>query len=332
MNLKAAALAASLVAVAGAASADPAKLRIGWVSATSDAPALIGKTGIAVHDGKSYTLDPIHFPGSPQQLTALATGDLDMVSFGFSVLPTAIINAKMDDLRVIADVFQDGVPGTYSNQFLVLNDSPIKTIADLKGKVAATNGAGSAVDMTLRAMLRKNGLEDKRDYSTIEVAFPNMPAVLKDHKADIVASTRAQTADPAIRAIARPLFTQRDALGRSQMAMVTARQGFLDKNRAVVIDYLEDSLRILHWYSDPANHAEVVKIFAQYTKLPESTYDSWLFVKSEDFYHEPDGIPALDALKGNVATQRDLGFVKSDFDIDKYVDLSYIKEASARLK
>src|SRR6267154_2412325 len=68
--------------------------------------------------------------------------------------------------------------GHYTNQFFVLKDSPIQKVADLKGKVVATNAVGSAVDIAMRAMLRKHGLEDKRDYTVVEAPFPTMKAML----------------------------------------------------------------------------------------------------------------------------------------------------------
>jgi sulfonate transport system substrate-binding protein len=326
-------LAAAGILVASAAYAEPVTLRVGWVSITADGPFLMfGKEGVAKHVGVSYTLEPIHFQGSPQMLTALASNAVDIGGLGFSTLPIAVQNAHLTDLRVIADLFQDGAPGHYSNRYLVLKDSAIRTIEDMKGKVAATNSAGSAVDMALRTMLRKHGLEEKRDYTIIEAAFPNMPAILKEHKADLIASTRLATADPAIRNMTRTLFTQREAIGRSEMSMVVARLPFLEKNRAVVIDYLEDSLRLLRWYSDPAHHDEAVKSFADFTKQPPSAFASWMFVKGEDFYHDPDGLPDLDALEANVAIERDLGFTKSALDVKPLVDLRYVKEAAQRAK
>jgi len=317
----------------GASAAEPVKLRVGWVSITADGPFLMfGKEGIAKHVGISYTLEPIHFQGSPQMLTALASDQVDIGGLGFSTLPTAVLNAHLDDLRIIADLFQDGAPGYYSNAYLVLKDSPIRRIEDMKGKVAATNGAGSAVDMALRTMLRKHGLEEKRDYTIIEAAFPNLPAILKERKADLVASTRIVTADPVMRDATRTLFTQREAIGRSEMSMVVARAPFLEKNRSVVIDYLEDSLRLLHWYSDPAHHEAAVKSFADFTKQPASAFASWMFVKGEDFYHDPDGLPDLDALEANIEMQRDLGFLKAALDVKALTALNLVKEAARRAK
>ncbi len=88
----------------------------------------------------------------------------------------------MDDIRVIADEFQDGVDGYYTQRLQVLDDGPIQKVEDLKGKVLATNAAGSAVDVAMRAMLRKHGLEAKRDYTIIEAPFPAMKAMLRRRK------------------------------------------------------------------------------------------------------------------------------------------------------
>src|SRR5260370_23527292 len=115
-------------------------------------------------------------------ITALAAGELEIADLTYPTLPIAIQNAGMDDLRVIADEFQDGNVGFYSNEFMVLADGPIKKIEDLKGKAVATNAAGSAVDIPMRAMLRKHGLADKRDYTIVEAPFPTMPAILAENK------------------------------------------------------------------------------------------------------------------------------------------------------
>jgi NitT/TauT family transport system substrate-binding protein len=317
----------------GTAAADPMKLRVAWVSANSDAPLLMfRKSGIARHEGVSYTLDAIHFQGSPPMITALATGEVDLVGLGFSTLPIAVLNAGMTDLRIVADLFQDGVEGHYSNEFLALKDGPIHTIDDLKGRIAATNAAGSAIDMVLRAMLKKHGIDDKRDVTIIEAGFPNMPAMLADRKVDLIAGARPFTADPAVRAFARTVFTQRDAIGRSEMALLVARASMLEKNRAVVVDYLEDELRALRWYMDPANHDEAVKIVADFNKLPVALYTSWMFTGGNDFYRDPDGLPDLAALQSNIETQRQLGFVKSPLDVKPLADLSYVEEAARRLR
>ena len=65
----------------------------------------------------------------------MATGDLDIALLSYSSFPLAIQNANMQDLRIIADEFQDGADGYYSAEFMVLKDGPINKIEDLKGKI-----------------------------------------------------------------------------------------------------------------------------------------------------------------------------------------------------
>jgi NitT/TauT family transport system substrate-binding protein len=330
-TLLAAAAALSAFGSMGTAQADPAKLRIAWIVPGADAPlALFGRPGIAQHEGKSYTLEFNHFTSTPTMITAIASGQVDLVPFAYSSFALAVENAKLNDLRIIADGFRDGVNGYYSTEFMVLNDSPIKKVEDLKGKVLTSNAAGSAVDIALRAMLKKHGLVDKKDYSLIETAFPNMKAQLIDHKVDLITGVTPFSQDPQLRAVAHPLFLQKDAIGVSQMIIWTARADFINKNRAALTDYLEDNLRELRWYYDPTNHAEAIKEVTTYTKTPAALWDGWLFTKG-DLYHDPAGMPDLDALQNNIAAAHGLGFVPAELDPHKYAELSMVQEAGKRL-
>jgi NitT/TauT family transport system substrate-binding protein len=310
---------------------EPAKIRISWVAPVSNWPSiLLEKKDLAKHMGKSYVLEPTRYSGTPLMITALANGELDIGVLAYSSLGIAIENAGMSDLRVIADEFRDGAPGYYTQEYLVLADGPIKTIADLKGKVIATNAAGSAVDVATRAALRKAGLEDKRDYTVIETPFPTMRAMLAEKKVDLVPAVLPFSLDPALRKISRLLFNQSDAIGVTQMLVWAARKPFLDKNRAAMVDFMEDTLTITRWYTDPANHNEVAQIAARITKQPPESF-GWLFTKN-DYYRDPNMIPDLDALQKNSDMTADLGFVKGKIDVTKYTDLSIVKEAAARRK
>jgi sulfonate transport system substrate-binding protein len=315
-----------------ARAAAPARIRMAYVVAGANlASILFDKPGIAKHLGQSYRMEAVRFTSTPEMITALATGDLDIATLAYSSFALAIENANMADLRVIADEFQDGVPGYYSDEYMVLKGSAIKKVADLKGKVLATNGAGSAVDMSLRAMLRRHGLDARRDVTIVEIPLPNMKAVLLEKKVDLICAVTPFSWDPALRAAARTLFTQEQAVGRTQMIVWTARTGFLEKNHAAMADFMEDALRARRFYLDPANHAESVAIVAKATKLPPERFQSWLFTK-KDYYRNPDALPDLAALQQNVDLQHRLGFLKAAFKVATYSDLSLAKSAVQRLK
>ena len=325
-------LASALALVAGPAqSADPVKIRISWVAPVSNwASILLEKKDLARHLGKSYLLEPVRYQGTPPMITAMANGELEIANLAYSTLGIAIQNAGLDDIRVIADEFRDGVPGRYTHEYLVLADGPVKKPEDLKGKVIGTNAAGSAVDVATRAMLRKFGLEDKRDYTVVEAPFPTMRAMLAEKKVDLVPGVLPFSLDPELRKISRALYTQREAIGVTEMIVWAARKPFLDKNRAAMVDFMEDTLRIVQWYLDPKNQQAAAEIAGRVTKQPAERY-SWLFT-DKDYYRNPAMIPDLAALQRNLDMTKDLGFMRSAMDITKFTDLSLVEEAGKRLK
>jgi sulfonate transport system substrate-binding protein len=327
-------MAASAATAAGGARAlaqdAPVKIRVGWVVIpASNAPLVLEKKDILRHFGKSYVVETTRFAGTPPVITALAAGELDIGPLAFSSFGLAIQNANMSDLRVISDEVQDGVTGHGTNQFMVLKDGPVKTAADLKGKVLATNAMGSAVDVAMRAMLHRSGLEANKDYTIVEAPFPAMRAMLAERKADLVSAVPPFSLDPDLGAIARTLFTQKDAFGITQLTMWTARSGFIQQNRAALVDFLEDTVRAIRWYIDPKNHDEAVAIVARLNKAPPERMD-WAFT-SRDQYRDRNGVPNLDALQNNLQQQKEVGLLRDDIDVKKYSDLSMVEEAARKL-
>jgi NitT/TauT family transport system substrate-binding protein len=315
----------------GQAGAEPVKIRVAWVAPVANWVSIwLDKKDLAKHFGQSYIFEPVHFAGTPPMVTAIANNEVEIGDLAYSTLPIAIKNAGMDDIRIIADDFQDGVGDNWTIRYTVLTDGPIKKIEDLKGKVVASNAIGSGVDIAMRAMLHKHGLEDKRDYSVIEAPFPTMRAILAEKKADLVSAVLPFALDPALRGVARPLFAAKDAVGVSEFTMWTARKDYIAKNRAALVDFMEDALTILRWYLDPANHEAAVDIFARVTKQPRERL-GWAYT-DKDYFRDPNLLPNISALQRNVDLTHELGFIKASVDVAKQSDLSLVQEAAKRLK
>ena len=321
----------ALFASATVARADePLKLRVGWAVIPAQLTAvLFQKPDVLKHYGKSYTVETVHFRGSTPQITGLAAGELDLAALAFSSFALAIQNAHMTDIRAVSDLYQDAIPGYYSNQNMVRPDGEIKRVEDLKGKVVATNAIGGALDIAAQVYMRGHGLEPKRDYQIIEIEFPNMVAALEQKKVDMIEIGTPFSIVAQKQGKARTLFDVGQAMGPTQLTLWAARAPFIAAHRAALVDFFEDVQTMLHWYLDPKNRAEGIRIVAGFTKSPEADFADWLFTKN-DYYRDPDARPNLAALQSNIKTQKDLGLLNIDIDVAQYADLSLVDEAAKR--
>jgi NitT/TauT family transport system substrate-binding protein len=322
---------ASLGLTSTADAQQPVKIRVVWAVAPAQlAPIMLDPPGVARHNGKSYVLEPIRMAGSALALQALAAGEAELVNMTFQVLGPAVLNAGMTDIRIVADELRDGYEDYESTQYFVLKDGPVKSFADMKGKVFATNGIGGGQDIYARAMLRKHGLEYPRDYTIIEASFPTMKAMLLEKKADMVVGVKPFTEDPAFKAAARTLFSQKDAVGPTDSLFLAGRADFIQKNRAALVDFFEDYIRVQRWFMDPANKAAVVEIVSKFTKAPPQ-HLQWIFTK-QDYYRDPNALPDVAAIQRQMDMLKDFNFLKGNVDVKKVTDLSLVEEAAKRIK
>lgn len=324
-------VASSLLVMDGkGALGEPVKITIGWSVTPSDLAPLMLEPGVARHNGVTYTAEFMHFRGTTLQMTALQNGALDLASLGSNSFPIAVENAKMTDLRIIADEVRD-MPGWAGAEYRVLANSPIKTIENLKGKVIAVNVYGGVSDISVKAMLRKHNMNAAKDYTEIEVAVADMSAVLFERKADLVNSVHPFDLDPKFQAQTRVLFRTSDAVGPFALGMLAARTGFIAAHRAALVDFLQDYVRAIRWYESPANRAQALAIISRFTKQPESVFDSWLLVPGKDYYRDRNAMPDLDMVTANIHVEKELGLVKEDLDAKAYADLGPLQEALAGL-
>jgi len=327
------ALAGLVVAAAPSKSADLPNIRWGYVlpPVAEFAGIFTNKPELLKHWNKSYTFEPKFVRGSPVLVTALAAGEVDLANLGFSTMFQAVVNAGLSDMRIVGDEAEDGFNGYFSSQIRVRKDSGIDKIEDLKGKVIATIAIGSAADMLTRYTLRKHGLELNRDYTYLETAFPTMKPMLIGKKVDAAYFAQPFASDPEVEEETKVLFTTYDSMGPLMPNFIAARGGFIAKNRAAMVDFFEDFLRVVRWYYDPANRTEAIKAVSEANKVPVPVLERYMFTK-KDNYRNLDGLPDLKVIQDNMRAQREVGLAKSEINVEDYADLSLMKEAGARLK
>ena len=277
-----------------------------------------------------------------------------LTSLGLSVISTAAVSMAVGLLLLAAPACQSeptGVPPgdpvttrvssdpapffevwEEDNVFGVLENSPIKSIKDLKGKVLAINAKGGAVDMAARTIMLQNGLKPGKDVTIVEARFGAMEPMLRQGKVDVATLIAPFWARANAKGGVRPLFLQKDALGDTQFLFYVAQRKFVEKNRAAVVDWLEDYVRGTRWLLDPKNRDRALDMTAKLTKRKKRIYASWALLKDKDLHHDPNARLDLAALQRNVDTLHKLGILRRSFDVTTQIDESLVKEAAARIK
>lgn len=140
---------------------DPAQLRIGYQKAASTLVLLKAAGSLEKRLAPlGIRVSWAEFPAGPQLLEGLNVGAID---FGYvGEAPPVFAQAAGADF--VYSAYELATP--HAEGIVVAHDSPIRTVADLRGKKIAFN-RGSDVHWFLIALLRKHGL----DYGDIQPAY-----------------------------------------------------------------------------------------------------------------------------------------------------------------
>ena len=293
-------------------------------------PLLFLKPGIAKHHGKSYTFEPINFGSSTLQITAISQGEIDIAGFGYTSFPLAIQNGGLADLRIIADEIQDGAPGYYSTPYFVRKDSGIDKIEDMKGKVAATNGLGSGVDIAMRSALNKHGLAGHARLHHDRGALPGPQGDPQGEEgrprgrraAVLLRSGAQRIRQAAVHHPDRASAASRCRSGRRARASSTRTAPrwsicWRTTARCCAGTTIRRTTR---------RRSRSPRASSSARRPPSRAGCS----PSKDFFRDPDGKPDLKVVQASIDKVKELGFIKETLDVAKYADLTLVEEAAKR--
>jgi NitT/TauT family transport system substrate-binding protein len=315
--------------------AEPLRLRIDWSVIPGQFAPLIPTVpnyapNVYRHYGKSYVVEPIRLQGGGATLTALAADQIEVAgALSPQALVLGVVEAKLN-MRVIGQVITTELPGYQATRFWVRKQD-IKSIADLRGKVIAVNARGANVDSAAHIVMARAGMQEPKDYQIVEVRFPAMIPTLESRKADAVPLVppfdRMAMRNPEL----APLFSVGDAFGPVETLMFGAKAEFVAKNRAALVDFLEDNIRMRRWMTDPNTRMQAVKQLSDTTKIPASEYADWVYTH-DDYYYHPQALVNAERLQGNIGTLKEVGVVPAAIDAKPYIDMTLAEEAAARIK
>jgi len=259
---------------------------------------------------------------SSVQLQALIAGDLHFGSFN----PDGVIvfNEKGGNLKVIAGV-DNAAP------YVLIGGKKYKQIEDLKGAkigVSSLRGGGTSI---LLDYLKSKGLLHPRDF-TLVVISGGTPARLSALESGAIAAAilGIPYSDIAIDQGFNRLGETMEAIPSYQFNSINANPAWTEKNRAIVVKFLKALIRSLRWIHE--NSDEAAGFFSQEMGVgePYARKGVEYFTKNKIF--PKDGSVTLEGLKVNLQVQARDGLLKEPLPApEKYVDISYLKQAQKEL-
>src|SRR5664279_1874871 len=116
-------------------------IRVGWTIPAEESKYWMMRRPAEFPDlGKTYNVEWTQFQGTAPMTQALAAGALDCATQAPLSLANGVVGGNLKAYIVAQHVYEK--PGGFSVYWAVKDDSPIKTIADLKGKTIGISVIG----------------------------------------------------------------------------------------------------------------------------------------------------------------------------------------------
>jgi len=322
-------LAAASLCLVVPARADSKPLRVGWVFAMANAPAVIAEQRrFFAEEGLNVELKS--FGDGPVLQQALAAGELDVAYVGAP--PVYQWFSRGLDARILAKVNygQAAVIGTATG--------PVKTVADLRGRRLASVAKGSGMDVLLRGFVLKEqaGLDPEKDLNILPMPPANMNAALDRNVADAAFLWEPFVSQALLRGSSRLVLDLNQALPQYPWYVVMAPVATLKERGADVVKLLRAHHKAIAFLKQQP--AESNRIIAQAFKLEAVQTADGRTITPEAIVQEArkrlgwaDSLETSDLrfIQRLMDYSLALGFIAQPLKVEKVVDTSYWLKATA---
>jgi ABC-type nitrate/sulfonate/bicarbonate transport system substrate-binding protein len=318
MKLLHIACAAMALALAAPAAAEAVKIRVGHGAAVEEQLWLMkAKPDVTPNQGKAYTLDFQLFRGTDQRFKAVEAKELDV--FTSSASSAVVAYSQGLRFKAVASISMESSKG-FVTQYVVLADSPIKTIADLKGKTIGNNAARSSIELWARMAVAKHGLNPDRDVNWAIVPFPAQGEALRSKKLDVAALPQPFAAAEAAKGGVRTLFTSKEGMPfDEELILLLVTEEFAAKQPQALKAFMADFLAATKFYVEKPKEARKALVDAKLVRVPEK-----LYIEMPDNYRNPTARIDVEALKQAQDVMVAQGHQKTKVDPAAFVDMSYL--------
>ena len=277
--LAAATISATSLGAASSASAQGLPLKVGYYrGALLSLPDYVAAEE-RIYSRNGLAVDLINFASGPEQISAVASGGIDVLSHSASAIMT--VNAKGLDLVGIVNNQAAPIFSLLAQKDAKRpnKDKPYPAnIADLKGQTIGVTARGSDVEMVVRFFLKDAKLDPDRDVTWIALGgMPTAIAAFRAKRVDyLMAFEPAQSVLVDVGHMADVVIDQRKGQGNALFGTFTSNMAAVRRSRT---DQMSDALKrfakaraeTLTFMADPTKFERVIEIFGKYSALEKET-------------------------------------------------------------
>lgn len=303
---------------------EPATVRVAYMPNLGSASSLFTAIHQGYFDEVGLTVEPAQFSGGPAEITAMASGDIDIAQIGHGAhklcMQGEAVVFAFDQLSQADAVVANKSHG-------------IETAADLKGKTVAVS-SGTSSEIILNFVLAEAGLT-MDDIQTVEMNVEGMTTAILSGQIDAAATWSPNT------------ITIADGLGDDYVLLGTnndytdkaafpssfiTTQAYADANRDILVRFSQAILKAEAYRA--ANIEEVAKTLAADLEAPEETM---LQATGEGNWQATvDFMGDMVALKAFYQAQQqvflDTGAVEEPVPLENYILFDVMEDAYAAYK
>src|SRR6202166_5206974 len=268
-------------------------IRVGWTIPAEESKYWMMRRPAEFPDlGKTYNIEWTQFQGTAPMTQALAAGALDCATQAPLSLANGVVGGNLKAYIVAQHVYEK--PGGFSVYWAVMDDSPIKKIADLKGKTIGISVIGGGTYGPFAMLLKKHGVDPAKDIKLVEGGFAVSEGALGPGRVDAVNMNQPFAARAEAKGGTRKLFAVSEAMPNIVHILEACRADFVDKNPELVKAYVRDITSGMK--KALANREETLKVVSEVLKAPIPVLDTYL-LKDNDFGRDPGAAPNFPAIQ-----------------------------------
>jgi ABC-type nitrate/sulfonate/bicarbonate transport system substrate-binding protein len=307
-----------LLVVLSGAQVAPARaqetIRVGWTIPAEESKYWMMRRPEQFPDlGKAYKIEWTQFQGTAPMVQAMVAGALDCSTQGVLSLAQGAAQADLQAYIVAQHVGER--PGSFSVYWAVKEDSPIKTIADVKGHSVGINVFGSGIYGPMALLLKRNGVDPEKDIKLVETGFPASEDAIRGGRVDVGVLNQPFAARAEAKGGLRKLFSLSDQMQNIVHIMEVCRKDFVDKNPELAKRYVRDLT--LGMKKAVANREETLKVVSEVIKAPVAVLDTFL-LKPNDFAREPGAKPNFEAVQAMLDVYAETGMLSKKLDVAQF--------------